>query len=199
VAQLPGFTIRPATEADVPRLLGLIWDLAVYEKLTHEVVATEESVTRFVSVQNHFSLLHRAPEEGVIPACTRLNMALVPFWPLAGGMLTGKYRRNEPPPPKRNPFGRAPSSEPVPQRREHPDRGRTAALLFERDHTVLDLAISWLVTQPVVATVIAGATTAEQVRSNAMAGSWKLTAADLADIDRITRSGRDGRLPRIRQ
>ena len=202
----------PDTGTPIAETLGALHDLVLAGKVREigcsnfttrqiddsEVVATEESVTRFVSVQNHFSLLHRAPEEGVIPACTRLNMALVPFWPLAGGMLTGKYRRNEPPRKgtrlavlhRANRFLNDANTQIVEELRR---------FCSERDHTVLDLAISWLVTQPVVATVIAGATTAEQVRSNAMAGSWKLTAADLADIDRITRSGHDDRLPRIRQ
>jgi aryl-alcohol dehydrogenase-like predicted oxidoreductase len=136
-----------------------------------------------VSVQNEYSLLHREPEGDVIPECERAGVAFIPYFPLASGLLTGKYRQGE--------------SIPAGSRL---DSGRGDRLLTERNlavveeligfsemrgHTILDLAFSWLLTRPAVASVIAGATSPEQVRSNAGAAGWKLTDAELAEIGSI--------------
>ena len=153
------------------------------DQLREAEAATREGDARFVSVQNEYSLLHREPEHDVLPECERAGFAFIPYFPLANGLLTGKYRRGE--------------SIPAGSRL---DSGRGDSLLTEhnlevaenligfpegRAHTILELAFSWLLTRPAVASVIAGATSPEQVRSNAGAAGWKLTDAELAEVDSI--------------
>ena len=134
-------------------------------------------------MQNEYSLLRRLPERGVLDACTRHEMGFVPYFPLANGMLTGKYRRDEPPPPGTR-LANAPA-----ERREQAmtekNFARVEALTewaADRGRTVLDLAFSWLLAHPVVTSVIAGATKPEQVRANADAAGWQLTVDDLDEI-----------------
>jgi aryl-alcohol dehydrogenase-like predicted oxidoreductase len=140
---------------------------------------------RFVSVQNEFSLLHRDPERDVLPECERLGLAFLPYFPLASGVLTGKYRQGQP----------------LPQDTRLTTNERTASRFLNvhnqgvaeelarfadaRGHTLLELAFSWLASHRAVASVIAGATSPEQIRANAAAVSWRLTPEDLAEIDRI--------------
>jgi aryl-alcohol dehydrogenase-like predicted oxidoreductase len=144
---------------------------------------------RFVSVQNQYSMVHREPEADVIPECARLGLAFLPYFPLANGLLTGKYRRGEP-----HPEGS----------RAHDGFGpkvftdenlalveSLAGFAVAHGHSMLELAVSWLAAQPTVASVIAGAKTPEQVRANATAAGWRLTAADLAAISAILPGGRD--------
>jgi aryl-alcohol dehydrogenase-like predicted oxidoreductase len=137
----------------------------------------------FVSVQNEYSLLHREPERSVLPACERLGLAFLPYFPLASGLLTGKYEPGKAA-PKDSRLSLSWTS------RFTTDRNvRVAeslkAFAAARGHTLLDLAMSWLATRPRVASVIAGATTPEQVQANAVAVNWPLTRADVADVDRL--------------
>ncbi len=149
----------------------------------------ERSLARFVSVQNEYSLLHREPEEnGVTEACLRNGLALLPYFPLASGMLTGKYTRGEEAPAGSRLAGMSASRAGRFANARNFDRvERLEAFAKERGHTILELAISWLVAQPVVASVIAGATRPEQVRANADAARWELLPEDLAEVDWITR------------
>jgi aryl-alcohol dehydrogenase-like predicted oxidoreductase len=143
--------------------------------------ATPPGAARFVSVQNNYSLMERAPEKEVLPACERLGLAFLPFFPLASGLLTGKYRRGQP----------APQGTRLASREDALTDERLAVVekLIDyaeaRGHTILELAVSWLLARSVVASVIAGATRPEQIQANAAAGDWKLTADDLAAIDAI--------------
>jgi aryl-alcohol dehydrogenase-like predicted oxidoreductase len=138
---------------------------------------------RFVSVQNEYSLLHREPEDDVITECLRIGLAFIPYFPLASGLLTGKYRRGRP----------APEGSRLQSRFEtEPFADEKLALVesllqyaTSRGRTLLELAVSWLVTRPAVASVISGATSPEQVKSNIAAGGWRLTEGELADIDAI--------------
>ncbi len=136
--------------------------------------------SRFVSVQNEYSLLHREPEHGVLSECERLGIAFVPYFPLASGLLTGKYRR-----------GHA-----APAGARLTDRGGPDAAKLEvaegligfaegRGHTVLELAFSWLLQQRAVASVIAGATSPEQVRANVAATGWELDDDDIVEVDSL--------------
>ena len=155
-----------------------------------EALATshERGLVRFVSVQNEYSLLHREPEHGVTEACLRNGLALLPYFPLASGMLTGKYSRGEEAPAGSRLAGMSASrAERFANERnfEHVEQLETFAK--ERGHTILELAISWLVAQPVVASVIAGATSPEQVWANVESAKWQLLDKDLREIDRITR------------
>ncbi len=139
---------------------------------------------RFVSVQNEYSLLKREPEAEVLPECARQHLAFLPYFPLASGLLSGKYRRGRAAPAgvRIQPGGRfddllsAPKLDLV---------EALIAFADARRHSLLELAISWLLSRPEVASVIAGATSPEQATTNAKAAIWRLTPAELAEIDAI--------------
>jgi aryl-alcohol dehydrogenase-like predicted oxidoreductase len=150
--------------------------------------AVREGGARFVSVQNQYSLVVREPEADAIPECVRSGIAFLPFFPLANGLLTGKYRRGQPLPEgsrARDGFGPKVFTDENLALVE--SLGEFAA---GRGHTMLELAVSWLAAQPAVASVIAGAKSPEQVKANASAAGWRLTEADLAAIEAM--------LPRVR-
>jgi aryl-alcohol dehydrogenase-like predicted oxidoreductase len=139
---------------------------------------------RFVSVQNEYSLLHREPERGVLGMCEELEMAFLPYFPLASGLLSGKYRKG-----REEPTGTRIADMEYFRRGLTPDRlDRVEALARfaeSRGRRLLDLAISWLLRHRVVASVIAGATSPAQVRRNALAATWELSAAELAQVDAL--------------
>ena len=139
---------------------------------------------QFVCVQNEFSLLNREPEREVLPECDRLGLAFLPYFPLASGLLTGKYTRGQP-----APEGTRLSQSWAASRFLSDARlavvDRLAALARSRKHSLLELSMSWLMSNRTVASVIAGATSPEQVRQNAAAAGWTLTEADRAEIDKI--------------
>jgi len=137
----------------------------------------------FVSLQNEYSLLHREPETDVLPECVRTGVGFLPYFPLANGLLTGKYRKGQPFPDSsraKDSFGPKVFTAANLERAE-----ALTAFAESRRHSLLELAFSWLAARPQVCSVIAGAKTPEQVRANSAAASWKLTAADLAELDRI--------------
>jgi aryl-alcohol dehydrogenase-like predicted oxidoreductase len=137
----------------------------------------------FVSVQNEYSLMHRAPEAEVIPECQRQGLAFLPYFPLANGLLTGKYRPGQAPPKgSRGDAGFGPK---VFTEENLAKVEKFKAFAEERGHTLLELAFSWLAAQPTVASIIAGATSPEQVKANATAVQWKLTAAELETISAL--------------
>ncbi|HEU5408314.1 MAG TPA: aldo/keto reductase [Nitrospira sp.] len=149
--------------------------------------AVRTDAARFVSVQNEYSLLHREPEDDVLPECVRAGIAFIPYFPLASGLLTGKYRRGRPAPEGsrlQSRFGEEPFTD--------ENLAVVESLLqyaTSRGRTLLELAVSWLVTRPAVASVIIGATSPEQVKGNVVAGGWRLTEGELGDIDaRLPRS-----------
>lgn len=155
------------------------------DQLREAESAVKPGAARFVSVQNEYSLFHREPERGVLAECERQGLAFIPYFPLASGLLTGKYRKGQPLPqgtrikPGQGRFAELLSDESL-------DRvERLIAFAESRGRTLLELAFGWLLAHPVVASVIAGATSAEQAKSNADAAGWRLTAEDLAEIDRI--------------
>jgi aryl-alcohol dehydrogenase-like predicted oxidoreductase len=149
-----------------------------------EAEAAASGAARFVSVQNEYSLLHREPERAVLAECERRGIAFVPYFPLASGLLTGKYSAGKPVPEgTRLSQGWAAKRFLTDDRVERADAlGRFAE---SKGHSLLELAFSWLLRQPAVSSIIAGATSAEQVRANAKAASWRLTAGDLTAIDGI--------------
>jgi aryl-alcohol dehydrogenase-like predicted oxidoreductase len=141
-------------------------------------VARTNGWSRFVSAQNHYSLLEREVEKSVVPACQRFDIGLLPYFPLANGLLTGKYHRGE-----AAPEGSRLAS--LPARLEQESFDAIEALekyAAERGRTLLDVAIGGLAAKPAVASVIAGATKPEQVRANAAGGTWKPTAQDMWDL-----------------
>jgi aryl-alcohol dehydrogenase-like predicted oxidoreductase len=139
---------------------------------------------RFVSVQNEYSLLHRDPEKGVLAECERLGLAFLPFFPLMSGLLTGKYRKGGPIPEGT----RVAKYERYRKLLTDENLNKVEALIGyaeSRGHTILELAISWLLAHRVVASVIAGASSAQQVRANASAAAWSLSAPELDEIDAL--------------
>ncbi len=147
-------------------------------------VSAEHGYARFVSVQNEYSLLRRLPERGVLQTCERLDIAFIPYFPLASGLLTGKYRRNEEAPPGTRLAGMPAERREQTFSEKNMDRvDALTAFATEHGHTLLELAMSWLLARPVVASVIAGATKPEQVAANAAAVGWDLSPTDLTDVD----------------
>ncbi len=137
---------------------------------------------RFISAQNEYSLLEREVEEEVVPACEHVGVGLLPFFPLASGLLTGKYRRGEPAPEGTRLAGQDGRLAEA----DWDTLGRLEAYAAERGIRMIDVAIGGLAAQPGVASVIAGATKVEQVRLNVDAGSWEPSAEDLVVLDEIT-------------
>ncbi len=141
--------------------------------------------TRFVSAQNHYNLLRREAEVEVIPAAERFGLGLLPYFPLASGLLTGKYRRGEAPPEgtRLAANGRRAEEALTPANFDRLDR--LQAFASARGKTLLDLAFAWLLARPVVSSVIAGATRPEQARANVAAAEWRLSAEEAAEIERL--------------
>ncbi len=147
--------------------------------------ARSEGLNRFVSAQNHYNLLDRRIEREVLPACERFGLGMLPYFPLASGLLTGKYDRGQPAPENTRLSG---------------ERGRNAltdanfdvveklaGFAADRGHTLLELAMSWLACNPNVSSVISGATKIEQVEANVAAVSWKLTEEEQKEVNSLTR------------
>lgn len=148
--------------------------------------ARHHGLHRFVSTQAELSLLARGAEKDLVPAIAAANMSLLPYFPLASGLLTGKYRKGAALPADSRmamPYFQRGMTD------ERLDRvERLIAFAEARGHTILELAMSWLVGRPAVGSVIAGATRPEQVRANAASIGWVLTAEELSEVDAITGS-----------
>ena len=144
-------------------------------------VARAAGAVPFISAQNHWSLLERGAEAEVVPAARHFGLGVLPYFPLANGLLTGKVRKGQAPPPGSRLASR-------PGYLTEPKLDRVEALISwaaERGLTVLEVAIGALAAQPGCASVIAGATSPEQVKANAAAADWIPSAADLAELDQI--------------
>lgn len=139
---------------------------------------------RFVSAQNHYNLLERGAEDQLIPALERFDVGLLPYFPLESGILTGKYRRGEAVPKTSRIAAWGQQSRLTDERFDVLESLEKFA--DQRNLTLLTVAIGWLAAQPTVASVIAGATSAEQVIANVSAAFWEPTSNDLVEIDRIT-------------
>jgi aryl-alcohol dehydrogenase-like predicted oxidoreductase len=150
--------------------------------------ANDRGLASFASAQNFFNVIHRDPLQDVVPACVKHGLGVLPYFPLASGLLTGKYKRGEEPPDGSR-LSTMPSD-------------RAARVLSDRNfnriealsgfaqssgHTLLELAFAWLAAQPAMASIIAGATRPDQVEANASAAEWKLGPDDLEEVDSIVR------------
>ncbi|KAA0075189.1 aldo/keto reductase [Tardiphaga sp. P9-11] len=151
-----------------------------------EMAARQMGVAPFVSCQDEYSLVVRDIEKDLLPAAQHFNLGLLPFFPLANGLLTGKYKPGSEPPADSR-FAKAPAL------RDRSATPRNQAIVEKLDafvkargHTLLELAFSWLAARPQVSSVIAGATRVEQIEQNVKAAEWKLTAEEMAEIDTIT-------------
>ncbi len=139
-------------------------------------VASERGLTPFVSEQSQYSWLRREAEAELLPTCRRLGVGFIPYFPLASGLLTGKYTKGAPAPEGTRLAGRELADEDL----DAVDRLR--AFAEQRGVSLLDVAIGGLAAEPGVGSVIAGATKPEQVRANAAAGDWEPTADELAEL-----------------
>jgi aryl-alcohol dehydrogenase-like predicted oxidoreductase len=152
------------------------------EQLREAEAGVKPGAARFVSVQNEYSLLHRNDDAEVLPEIERLSQAYLPYFPLASGLLTGKYRAGHD-----LPAGTRITNNPTRWINDHNLTLVESLIQFaeSKGHTILELAFSWLLARPTVASVIAGAMNPDQVHANAGAAGWKLTDADLKAVDAI--------------
>lgn len=150
-----------------------------------EWIARELGLNRFICAQNEYSLIERTVEREVLPALSAYGLGLVPYFPLASGLLTGKYRRDK----------AAPQESRLAHRSSLGDRymtdenwnriERLQTFCAERGHSLLELAFNWLLARPQVASVIAGATRPEQIEQNAKSADWRLSPDELDEIDKL--------------
>jgi aryl-alcohol dehydrogenase-like predicted oxidoreductase len=192
---------RPDAKTPIEETLGALNDLVKQGKVraigcsnmpaaqldAAEEVSRKNGWAAFVSAQDEYSLINRAVEAELLPAVARHKMGLLPYFPLASGMLTGKYEKGADIPANTR-FARA---------KQLGDRYMTEenwkivealkAFCATRGHTLLELAFSWLAAHPTLSSVIAGATRPEQIEANVKAVGWKLTAEEKAEVDRITK------------
>jgi aryl-alcohol dehydrogenase-like predicted oxidoreductase len=160
--------------------------LSAWQVVEAQWTATHLGLDRFVVCQERYSLLERELDDELMPVIQSYGLGLIPFSPLANGLLTGKYRREAP-----LPAGTRLAATPRTAERYLTDRNwavveRLAAFCATRGRGLLELAFSWLLHRPAVASVIAGATAPEQVEANVRAAEWALSREDMDEIDRIT-------------
>jgi aryl-alcohol dehydrogenase-like predicted oxidoreductase len=163
-------------------------NLRAWQVVEAQWTATHLGLNAFIACQDEYSLLVRDIEQDLVPAIEAYDLGLLPYFPLASGLLTGKYKRNQ----------TMPQGSRLALVKRLADRYLTEShwqaverlqdFCDKRDHRLLDLAISWLLSRPRVASVIAGATTPEQVEQNIRAAEWKLTPEDVADVDRLSKA-----------
>jgi aryl-alcohol dehydrogenase-like predicted oxidoreductase len=161
---------------------------AAWQVVEAQWTAKHCGLNAFVSCQDEYSLLVRDIDRDRLPVMQQYGLGLLPFFPLASGLLTGKYKR-----------GAMPAGTRLANTERLANRYMTEAnwaiveklegFAAEHGHTMLELAFSWLASRPMVASVIAGAMTPEQLEQNVRAASWKLSAADMTEIDRLTQKG----------
>ena len=149
-------------------------------------VAAREHLVSFVCCQDEYSLIERNVEKKQLAVMQKHGLGLLPYFPLASGLLTGKYRRDAPLPPGTRLARSAHHADDLLNPRNWHIVAALSAFAATRGHSLLELAMSWLASRPCVSSIIAGATRAEQVEQNVAAAGWTLTPADLAEIDRIT-------------
>ena len=162
-------------------------NFAAWQQVDAMWISRRHDLAEYISAQNQYNLLDRRIERELIPACRQFGVGILPYFPLASGFLTGKYRKGSEP-PKDTRFGmmRQMASQVL-------NEGNFAILdkleEFARahGHSMLELAVGWLASQTQVSSVIAGATRPEQVVDNVKAGAWKLSAEELDEVDKLTR------------
>jgi aryl-alcohol dehydrogenase-like predicted oxidoreductase len=149
-------------------------------------VAARPGAAKFVSVQNRLNILHRDPEATALAECTRLGLSFLPFYPLERGLLTGKYRQGQPEPSGTRVAGLTDDlRRDVLSEENLAAVDRLTAWAEHRGHRLLDLAFAWLLSQPAIPSVIAGAMSAEQVRANVSAADWRLNPNELTDLEGV--------------
>jgi aryl-alcohol dehydrogenase-like predicted oxidoreductase len=190
---------RPDPDTPIEETLSALDDLVTQGKVRYvgnsnyagwqiadaEWTARTEHLNRFVSAQNNYSLLERNVEHEVSPACARFGLGLLPFFPLASGLLTGKYKRGEAPPEGTRLAAWGPRGAAALNDKNFDRLEALSSWAEERGHDLLDLAFAWLLGHPAVSSVIAGATKPEQVAANAATAAWKLTPAEVEEVTKL--------------
>jgi aryl-alcohol dehydrogenase-like predicted oxidoreductase len=191
---------RPDPRTPIEETVGALDELKRAGKVRHigcsnfspaqidaaQEAARQKALPAFVTAQDQYSLLAREIEHDLLPALERHKLALLPYFPLASGMLSGKYRLGRPVPAGTR-LGNPRYSDRVLNDANLRIVERLEQFCAARGRTLLQLAFGWLLAKPLVASVIAGASTPEQVRQNAAATGWELTPDEVAEADRITR------------
>ncbi len=160
-------------------------NLPAWRSTEAEFIARELGTNKFISCQEEWNVLNRAIEQDVVPMMETYGLGMLPYFPLASGLLTGKYKKDSMPEGAR-----------LTDMPRFANRGYVTEANFakverlenfanQRGHSVLELAFSWLAAQKVTGSVIAGATKPEQIKSNVSAANWKMTAEELAEIDEL--------------
>jgi len=189
---------RPDADTPIAETLGALGELVrdgkvreigcsnfTAEMLREADAAVADGAPKFVSVQNQYSILQRRDETEAIPECERLGLGYLPYSPLAGGFLSGKYTRGEPPPDGTR-LQRAGERAAATLSDANFDKVEAlSAWAADHGHSILELAIAWLTAKPFISSVIAGATKPEQVSANVAAGDWELSAAEVAEVESI--------------
>ncbi|MBL8553641.1 MAG: aldo/keto reductase [Phenylobacterium sp.] len=188
---------QPDTDTPVDETLRALDDLVTQGKVRYlgnsnyagwqiaDADWTAAGGTRFVSAQNQYSLLERAVEGEVLPACEHFGLGFLPFFPLGSGLLSGKYRRGEAPPEGTRLAAWGARGQ---QAMSDANFDKVEALerwAAERGHTILELAFAWLLGHEAVSSVIAGATSAEQIAANAATAAWELTPEDVDEVGKL--------------
>jgi aryl-alcohol dehydrogenase-like predicted oxidoreductase len=180
---------EPDDRTPIEETLGALTELVREGKVRHigssnfsaaqiekaDTTARAGGLARFVSAQNHYSLVEREVEGEILPTCERLGIGMLPYFPLASGLLTGKYTRGV-----QATEGRLAGREVPAERWER--LARLQAFADERGASLLQVAVGGLLAMPAVSSVIAGATKPEQVRANVKAGAWEPSSADVAAL-----------------
>jgi aryl-alcohol dehydrogenase-like predicted oxidoreductase len=150
-------------------------------------ISRTRSLARYVSAQNQYNLLDRRIERDLLPACQKFGLGMLPYFPLASGFLTGKYRRGAEAPKGTRLAVMQPMAKQVMTEQNFATLERLEEFARGRGHALVELAMSWLACQPVVSSVISGATRPEQVTENVKACGWKLSHEEVKEVDAITR------------
>ena len=161
-------------------------NLSAQQVIAAQDMASRHGLAAFVSCQDEYSLLERDIERELIPAAKARGLGILPYFPLASGLLTGKYRRGAAPPPGSRLAKNQRHAQDFLSEHNWRIVGELEAFALRHGRTMLELAFGWLLRDPAVAGVIAGATSPEQIEQNVRAADWTPSAEDLAELDRIT-------------
>jgi len=192
---------RPDSETPIEETLRALDDLITAGKIRYvgnsnfagwqiaeaDAVAKSEHLNRFVCAQNNYSLLERRIEHEVLPACEHFGLGMLPFFPLASGLLTGKYKRGEAAPEGTRMAAWGARAQAALSEQNFDKVEKLEAYANERGHSMLELAFAWLLGHGAVSSVIAGATRVEQVKDNAGAAGWKLTPEEVAEVTALVK------------
>ena len=161
-------------------------NFAAWQMVEAQWTARTEHFVPLISAQSEYNLLNRRIERELVPACQQFGLGILPYFPLASGFLSGKYRPGEKPPEGTRLAAWGPRGEEVLSERNFAILGALEQFAEARGKSVLDVAIGWLASHPYVPSAIAGATKPEQVEENVKAAEWRLTPKEMSEIDGIT-------------